>query len=621
VEVLGRDNVIGAPGDEKNYISGNIGPGVLLQGPKATGNEVVGNVIGLPLSDEGARRPNRHGVVIDGAPNNRIGGTGDLEGNVISGNGFGFLDESSGVGVKIVGSEAVGNRVVGNRIGPLAEGPNGAANQLAGIVLEDASETRISNNIVSGNGPVEAQVTSEYKGAGIFIGGDDAHGNTLTGNFVGVTPAGTGALPNTGYGILIDRSGRNTIGGQKAGKGNLISGNGDSGIRIDGPDADYNEIYGNTIGLDGNGAGVVPNGGNGIEVSGAEWTTIGGPSTAETNVVSGNFFNGIELIDSDWTHVYGNYIGTDRTVQFGKGNGTSGVVVSGGKHNSIGGFDDNTGNFISGNSSSGIDISDAVDTDVLQNYVGTDATGAAPIPNQMGISITASTRTSIGAVTGLGNLISGNVEHGINILGGNDGTRVWGNRIGAAFDTLDDLGNGGAGIAVQGSINTDIAFVDGPNRIHNNAVGIEVIEGEAEIRYNSISDNDGLGIDLGAPGPLENDPGDVDQGPNRLQNFPEIEQATDAGHLDGTLVGTAGATVTVDVYSSDSCDPSGYGEGFERVASRKLSVGTDGVTDLSLSVKGLDPGAFVTATATSAKQTSEFSPCVVVLDVDQRWLR
>src|SRR5262249_34891538 len=46
------------------------------------------------------------------------------------------------------------------------------------------------------------------------------------------------------------------------------------------------------------------------------------------------------------------------------------------------------------------------------------------------------------------------------------------------------------------------------------------------IQHNSIFGNSGIGIDLGSDGATPNDIGDVEAGPNNLQNFPSINSAT-----------------------------------------------------------------------------------------------
>src|SRR5262249_33205672 len=120
--------------------------------------------------------------------------------------------------------------------------------------------------------------------------------NVVADNYVGTNPTGTVALPN-GTGIEI----QNGASGKMNGPGDVISGNsagasGDgNGIDIDGAvsgtylGAHDNVIQGNFIGTDKDGATAIPNGNEGISIYlGAIDNTIGGTSTAERNVISGN---------------------------------------------------------------------------------------------------------------------------------------------------------------------------------------------------------------------------------------------------------------------------------------------------------------------------------------------
>jgi hypothetical protein len=127
---------------------------------------------------------------------------------------------------------------------------------------------------------------------------------------------------------------------------------------------------------------------------------------------------------------------------------------------------------------------------------------------------------------------------------------------------------------------------------------------QVDIRSNSILANGGLGIDLGAPGVLANDPGDGDVGANGLQNYPLLSAV---GGSPGTLRVTLNSqpgTYVVQVFGNDTCDPSGHGEGQQLVKETTLTItGETAVVDLP---DGIVPGLELTATA----NTSEFSPCV-----------
>ena len=132
-----------------------------------------------------------------------------------------------------------------------------------------------------------------------------------------------------GVGVAADS---NVIGGAAPGAGNVISANGVGGpatgvglfYRPDpgGPiPASHNIIKGNLIGTDRTGLHALGNTGLGISVGSASFTQVGGPTTAERNVISGNGDSGIFigagafLPRSTNTLIQGNLIGTDITGQ------------------------------------------------------------------------------------------------------------------------------------------------------------------------------------------------------------------------------------------------------------------------------------------------------------------
>src|SRR5207244_9104676 len=80
-----------------------------------------------------------------------------------------------------------------------------------------------------------------------------------------------------------------------------------------------------------------------------------------------------------------------------------------------------SGNLISGNTATGITIMDMGTTGnkVLNNDIGVDNTGNAPLANQTGVLIQGgAANNTIGSTsTGFGNLISGNTTWGVLITG------------------------------------------------------------------------------------------------------------------------------------------------------------------------------------------------------------
>ena len=144
-----------------------------------------------------------------------------------------------------------------------------------------------------------------------------------------------------------------------------------------------------------------------------------------------------------------------------------------------------------------------------------------------------------------------------------------------------------------------------------------------QILNNSIHSNDRNGISLDAPGSSSpfftpNDPGDIDQGPNDLMNFPELNKASS---MPGTILisgqitnGLAGRSFLIQFFANDICDPySNHGEGKTFIGSITQLTDSNGNAAFSTSFGGVVPaGKFITATATTDNKTSEFSECIEV---------
>lgn len=128
-------------------------------------------------------------------------------------------------------------------------------------------------------------------------------GVTVVGNRIGTNRAGLVGWGNEVEGILVLGDG-NTVGGPTAAHGNLVSGNGHSGVAIDG---DGNAVLNNVIGLDSGGTVSIAND-SGVTVHGA-MNTICAPG--QGNTISGNDVTGVELFDGATGNVVqANRIGT-----------------------------------------------------------------------------------------------------------------------------------------------------------------------------------------------------------------------------------------------------------------------------------------------------------------------
>jgi Bacterial Ig-like domain (group 3) len=460
-------------------------------------------------------------------------------------------------------------------------------------------------------------------------------GDRVSGNFIGTDASGTAPLGGPGDGVLVHSAG-NVIGGTDPSARNVISGNHENGIFLDG--GSDNLVEGNFIGTDATSTHVLPNPGDpastnhvGIMVSSSN-NTIGGTAAGARNVVSGDTYD-LEIYGAYEPAmnnvVRGNFIGTDASgsVEPTGVTGSNGVRVLQSSGNTIGGTTPGARNVISVGDGEGLSIdgalSAAVPGNVVQgNYIGTDVSGLLALGNLYDVVVQSSDSVTIGGtVPGAGNVISGTpgFSPGVIVNGGMDNV-VAGNFIGTNKDGTAPLPNGGAGVVLQdGTVGCTIGGTSAGsgNVIAFNAGGGVVVDnyctGNA-ILGNSIFGNTGLGtgIDLGNDGVTPNTPGGPHTGANDLQNFPVITSvaATAAGTIVfGTLNSTPDTAFTVQFFSNHAAttgDPQGQAYLGEIT---DLTTDAAGNASFDASLPGsLQANSVVTATATDpAGNTSEFS--------------
>ena len=324
-----------------------------------------------------------------------------------------------------------------------------------------------NGNRVGGTTGAAGNVISGNVELGMDVEGPST-GNVVQGNFIGTNASGTAAVPQL-YGVFVFGTG-NTIGGTAPGAGNVISGNTFGGVHLY---AAGDSVQGNLIGTNASGTGALGNL-TGIEVSFNASGTIGGGTAAARNVISGNR-DGIIARQGAAPTIQGNFIGTDVTGMADVGNTRNGIWLDKASGTTV---DDN---LISGNDSLGVVIMDAGATNnvIRNNRLGTDATGNSPLAAPTGFP-----QSAVGIFDASGNVVGG--------TGAGDGNRI-------AFNIL--------GIVIAGSSSQG-----------NRVLG------------NSVHDNTGLGIDLiGNSGVTPNDLDDPDSGPNGLQNFPVLSSAANGG--------------------------------------------------------------------------------------------
>jgi titin len=365
----------------------------------------------------------------------------------------------AGNGIVLRGAAAYAGLIQNSYIGTNLAGDAAAGNGKSGILIDGgygnpAYGNVLSQNVISGN-----QV-------GVTINGSSANGNALLGNRIGTNAAGTGRIPNLDDGVRIIGAPNTRIG--QPGEGNLISGNGTilngavdrqaDGIDVSGATATGTIIQANTLGLDVTGSIATINTAQGINVSGAPGTLIGGTAAGTRNVIADgstvnfHFAHCVQVTGAGATGtvIQGNYLGTDATGSLDRGCRGAGVYVSGAPGVQIGGTTTAARNVISGNNDyGGVWLTGGANGAVIQgNYIGTDVTGTLAVPNNpFGIEIATGGNTIGGATAGARNVISGNTQRGIdlneNVASNNV---IQGNFIGTNAAGTAAIGNGIYGI-------------------------------------------------------------------------------------------------------------------------------------------------------------------------------
>ena len=402
-----------------------------------------------------------------------------------------------------------------------------------------------------------------------------------------------------------------------SGKGSVVRGlvvNGfeGNGIVLQGSDGGQ-ALVGNHIGTSVAGSADDGNGSAGVYVNGAPDVLL------RDNVISGNDTYGVHISGSGASGavlIY-NTIGLNTVGTADLGNTKAGVHIDGASDAAL------LENTISGNDTHGISVSGsgAASAVISGNTIGLNDAGDASVGNtNSGVHI-----SGANDVTVVANSISGNGSHGVALTGsGTYDTLVGPNYIGTN-ESGASLGNGGSGVHIgDSSLNNTVE----ENTIANNGGdGVTVVSSGSTgntIRKNSIHTHTGHGIDLGDDGATANDAGDTDTGPNSLRNYPTditFAYRDDVASTSLKVNTISGRRYIVDFYG---CDSSSSGEGEEWLGFTEFGAGTTGETTWTANtIQGVledySPvtGTHVTATVTELQtnSTSEFAPCVALVDL------
>ncbi len=442
------------------------------------------------------------------------------------------------------------------------------------------------NGIVvkGGSTTIKSLVVRGSQGAGIEL--DGPGGNLVQGCYVGTDITGTAARGNR-WGVEMNDSPDNTIGGVTAKERNLISGNSLSGVRVAGAGSARNTIVGNTIGLNLARTAKIANSFHGVHVTeGASATTIGGGTTAERNIISGNADHGVDVLDAADTRIVGNFIGVDGTGQVALGNSKGGIVVEGASTGTIvGGTGTGDGNVISGNNGDGVAFTGAgVDgATVAGNQIGMDAGRTIALANAGdGIDVDGAANVHIGdGANATGNTISDNQLYGVLIHNSTaHGVTLEHNRVGFASPDTVRAANGLGAIKVEKSA-TDVT-IGGPNEDDWNRIFGFVWVADAGTKKIRFEGNDvvvpenlfadatiRMPFDLGGDGPNCSCWGGTGTGPNDGVAVPRILKIE-----PGVVEGMAMPNATVSIYRALAA-----GTGRNRYFARSIEAEAVGTAD------------------------------------------
>jgi hypothetical protein len=237
----------GTSAGASNLVSGNDGPGIYVQGSRATNARILGNFIGTNATGTGPLR-NGTGVSIEDAPNAMIGGTTGGARNIVSGNGRGIV---------VQGMTATGAVIQGNYVGTSADGASAIPNY-EGVVVSGAPGALVggteagAGNVISGN--------TLYGVAAYGSATPGIPGPVIQGNHIGTNAAGTAGVPNR-IGITAALVTGVTVGGTAPRAANIVAFNTRPGVRISSGTGAV--IRGNSI---------YENGGLGIDLGGDDFS-------------------------------------------------------------------------------------------------------------------------------------------------------------------------------------------------------------------------------------------------------------------------------------------------------------------------------------------------------------
>jgi hypothetical protein len=264
--------------------------------------------------------------------------------------------------------------------------------------------------------------------------------------------------------------------------GNLVSGNKQTGILIDTGSAN-NILNGNFVGTSANGNSPIGNALDGVWINGASNNSLIGCQFVNNpfvyyNVLSGNGGNGLHITNSNTVTVQANFFGAGANNATLVPNGNDGILIDGSSQNTQVGGVIPLGNVSGGNLKNGIEVAGTASGFITFNTFGGlfAFQGAAPNGND-GVLIT----STGGNQTVRTNVLSGNINNGLEITGNATGVNVNPNIIGLNTNGSALLPNGNDGVLIGGNANNNtiggyyVSVIPQNTFSGNGAYGIAII--------------------------------------------------------------------------------------------------------------------------------------------------
>lgn len=384
-------------------------------------------------------------------------------------------------------------------------------------------------------------------------------------NYLGLLANGT-ANANGGRGVEVYGAGAR-IGGLNAGQGNVISANNIAGIVTTVGSADTS-IQGNFIGTDPTGMSARANG-TGINhfFGAATWRDI------TRNLISGNTAAAIVLEtddqigpSTDLVRIQRNRIGFTRTLSARLVNGGDGIRFPTGSITNvlIGGLAASEGNEITG-TVRGISLIGVSNVTIRGNIIARSGEQGIRLDNVNGATIGGNAATE-------GNIVGGNSNIGIALLGSSSGVSILGNTIGPATITGGTFYNGSNGISIVTVNNVSIgnATAAGRNLISGNRS--RAIVGGGTISNISINNNY-IGTDATGNVAVFNSQGEANPGVRHAIAFDLGGSLNNVSILNNVIGGHDGGLLVF---------WGGSGTGLT-VQGNNFGVGADGVSQINSS--------------------------------------